>query len=294
MEVPDAVRAGTEVALNCDYDLQVHFYFILLFLIKVEFNFFYLIQFCSQLWFRLTGTFSPRYSPWCVTNVMCPADPIIRWLSLLLFSGSDTFDCKVVQGDPWVLQVVATSFDTKEEKWTSQHSPSLPSSMPSFSTLNIYHLCTRYHPGNYPDEKKYFALPRLFLNVSVGCEKEKPLLLEGLGVTWEILLKDGFDLPIYQCDWCVEFDWSSSQKQSCDDDTVVLRDVHADMSGYYTCEVSQKSLKLRGRTSSYWSKCLKNRELRNELLNQIGIVSTGDHSWSVWDGSGKAIPSCCT
>ena len=23
MEVPDAVRAGTEVALNCDYDLQV-------------------------------------------------------------------------------------------------------------------------------------------------------------------------------------------------------------------------------------------------------------------------------
>lgn len=168
MEVPDAVRAGTEVALNCDYDLQVHFYFILLFLIKIKFNFFYLIQFCSQLWFRLTGTFSPRYSPWCVTIVMCQADPIIRWLSILLFSGSDTFDCKVVQGDPWVLQVVATSFDTKEEKWTSQHSPSLPSSMPSFSTLNIYHLCTRYHPGNYPDEKKYFALPRLFLNVSVG------------------------------------------------------------------------------------------------------------------------------
>ena len=110
------------------------------------------------------------------------------------------------------------------------------------------------------------SFPECKCRSNFTCEKEKPLLLEGLGVTWEILLKADFDLPIYQCDWCVEFDWSSSQKQSCDDDTVVLRDVHADMSGYYTCEVSQKSLKLRGRTSSYWSKCLKNRELRNEAI----------------------------
>ena len=34
-----------------------------------------------------------------------------------------------------------------------------------------------------------------------------------------------------------------NQKQSCDDDTVVLRDVHADMSGYYTCEVSDRRQK---------------------------------------------------
>ena len=96
--------------------------------------------------------------------------------------------------------------------------------------------------------------------------KRKASPVGGFECHLEILLKADFDLPIYQCDWCVEFDWSSSQKQSCDDDTVVLRDVHADMSGYYTCEVSQKSLKLRGRTSSYWSKCLKNRELRNEAI----------------------------
>jgi len=92
MEVPDAVRAGTEVALNCDYDLQ----------------------------------------------------------------GQTLLTVKWYKG-----------------------------------THEFY----RYHPGNYPDEKKYFALPRLFLN-----------------------------------------------KQSCDDDTVVLRDVHADMSGYYTCEVTTAGL----------------------------------------------------
>jgi len=92
MEVPDAVRAGAEVALNCDYDLQ------------------------GQT--LLT----------------------VKW-----YKGSHEF--------------------------------------------------YRYHPGNYPDERKYFALPRLFLN-----------------------------------------------KQSCDGDTVVLRDVHADMSGYYTCEVTTAGL----------------------------------------------------
>ena len=79
-----------------------------------------------------------------------------------------------------------------------------PTSSPPYSitlkiqplTLKVQHLC-RYHPGNYPDEKKYFALPRLFLNVSVIAEKENQNLkkakiftsfyVEGLDVPFEMI-----------------------------------------------------------------------------------------------------------
>eukprot|EP00090_Calanus_glacialis_P019525 TRINITY_DN29980_c0_g1_i1.p1 TRINITY_DN29980_c0_g1~~TRINITY_DN29980_c0_g1_i1.p1 ORF type:complete len:305 (-),score=33.92 TRINITY_DN29980_c0_g1_i1:178-1092(-) len=53
----------------------------------------------------------------------------------------------------------------------------------------------RYYPRNYPEPKKFFVLPKLYLN-----------------------------------------------EYSCDAKSVVLRDVHADMSGYYTCEVTTQEL----------------------------------------------------
>ena len=67
----------------------------------------------------------------------------------------------------------------------------------------------RYQPRNYPDQKQFFVLPKLYLDVSISrteilCNLIKSLL----------------------------------QKSRCDSRSVVLTDVHADMSGYYTCEVT--------------------------------------------------------
>lgn len=66
----------------------------------------------------------------------------------------------------------------------------------------------RYDPRSYPDPKKFFVLQKLYLNVS-----------------W--ILKVSHSLA-----------WPQSQEHLCDSKSVVLRDVHADMSGYYTCEVT--------------------------------------------------------
>ena len=69
----------------------------------------------------------------------------------------------------------------------------------------------RYEPRNYPQQKKFFSLPELYLDVSIG--------------KIEISLKLYFPLP-------------PLQEQRCDSKSVVLVSVHADMSGYYTCEVT--------------------------------------------------------
>ena len=67
----------------------------------------------------------------------------------------------------------------------------------------------RYQPRNYPDQKQFFVLPQLYLDVSIP--------------RTEIL-----------CNFIKSF----LQKSRCDSRSVVLTDVHADMSGYYTCEVT--------------------------------------------------------
>ena len=70
----------------------------------------------------------------------------------------------------------------------------------------------RYYPRNYPEPKKFFVLPKLYLNV---------------GYCRAICFRNIF--PFFQ-------------EYSCDAKSVVLRDVHADMSGYYTCEVTTQEL----------------------------------------------------
>ena len=76
----------------------------------------------------------------------------------------------------------------------------------------------RFESREYPNPKKFFTVPKLFVDVSRNIIAAKYL--------------KHFNLEIF-----VEF-----QESACDERTVVLRDVHADMSGYYKCEVTTAEL----------------------------------------------------
>ena len=150
----------------------------------------------------------------------------------------------------------------------------------------------RYHPGNYPDEKKYFALPRLFLNVRISLRQSNKLMTHCIALLCFITCwrgGQGLDknATIQRCIqmFCkyirskavmtTRWFWET-YTQICPATTLVRS-----VADYKPCEPKKKQIRIK-------SKCVG----VNEILAYP--YSLGDHCRPLRDGTGEAVFACCS